>query len=66
MCISRPRKQPPPKCTRWTQGCEEEVSAPERALLFFVRDGTETQALVVLIQMHLNFKDLLYGTMFAL
>lgn len=51
---------------RWTQGCEEEVSAPERALLLFVVDCTEAQALVVVIQMQLNFKDLLYPTMFAL
>lgn len=51
---------------QWTQGCEEEVSAPERALLLFLVHCTETQALVVVTQMQLNFKDLLHTTMFAL
>lgn len=37
---------------QWTQECEEEVSAPERALLLFVFvDCTETQVAVVVIQM---------------
>jgi len=51
---------------QWTQEYEEDTNGPERALLLFVVDCTETQAPVVVIQMQLNFKDALYATMFAL
>lgn len=36
---------------QWTRECEEEVSAPERAVLLLVVDCAETQTPVVVVQM---------------